>query len=341
MKSAQSKPMDLDLEIFRNFLIQCNRITTNVLLTEQCTALKRLCTASRYYDMLESSKMSVDGRKSIFVEFNQDVYGCILDDTLHLLKVHSNDVPQIRSEWVSQYGFTDCTDCIMMNGRGRRRRQNDENEPEDGLFEFYQNLQDRIHFFIFHSFDMGLREHSEVLHDGNDMNNVQNDEPGEGMMMDAIFGRERCQITSRRSVARFTMDHVQDVYNNFTTSISADGEAVTLRDALFKRLYSLQESMRQLNVHSFLLELLRNGFDSDAMELDLKNKGGSNLENIYQNLHVMEIISQFMDSINCMYPLLAFPSSTHDIFHLNIIVNSDCFVHNWREDNAFTCTQNT
>lgn len=80
------------------------------LLTERCAYLKRLCVAQRYFKVLAaSSKIDDVDKKSSFIQFNEEVYSFIVDDTAHLVSVHGHEVQQIWSEWVNHYGFPKCT----------------------------------------------------------------------------------------------------------------------------------------------------------------------------------------------------------------------------------------
>ncbi len=173
----------LDLSIFSEPKTECYKLTSydtvssnevdDTPVTERCAHSLRLCTASMYFEALRtSSKMDEAAKRALFVEFNEEVYRLVLDDAAHFIKEHEDDIGRVHGEWTERYGLPKCSvsDCAQTErhyGRGRRDRKRESvGEEEDALYAFYESLYDRIHHYIFHLFDVGLRvEASSLLQD--------------------------------------------------------------------------------------------------------------------------------------------------------------------------------
>ena len=170
MSDNPSKIKDIDLEIFKNDIPQCIKPQNdNDIITELCTHCKRLCAASKYYDVLCAAKLSEEERKALLVEFMDTVYESVLDDTAHFIKEHEGDLQQVWKEWTERYGFAKCSvsKCAKTArhyGRGRRNGKNEkESENEDGTYTFYQSIFDRFHNYLAHLYQIGLRVDTKSL----------------------------------------------------------------------------------------------------------------------------------------------------------------------------------
>ena len=95
----------------------------------------------------------------------------VVDDTTRLIQEHSDDVQQLYSEWTQKYGASKCTvsDCAKSTrhyGRGRRERLKSKGktneDDDDGFYPFYESIYDRVHNFVFHLYDIGLRVDERV-----------------------------------------------------------------------------------------------------------------------------------------------------------------------------------
>lgn len=89
---AQSILQQIDLIIFVDPQRDCQSNSDDIPITESCTFTKRLCTASMYLHALKSSTtLSEEERNSLFVQFNEDIYQSLLDDTAHFSKQQETD----------------------------------------------------------------------------------------------------------------------------------------------------------------------------------------------------------------------------------------------------------
>ena len=219
--------------------------------------------ASRYYDVLESSTAAEDMKKPIFLQFNEEVYKMILDDTIHLNEVHKRDATEIRKEWVELYGLTDCTDLLCKRVtavRGRDRHRGRSSKNVDGLYAYYESIYHRVHQFIFHSFNSESRRNR-------------------------LDDQDETTLTNNK----FTI-----VAPSHSTS-----SGLTLKDALLEKLAN-EQSIHEDTVQRLNDFLFRNKYDSDAVAVDLENEEDSNLAAIHRDV-LITIMSTFVRSINCMF----------------------------------------
>ncbi len=95
--------------------------------------------------------------------FTKEIYLLLIDDYIHIITKHSNDLNQIYNLMIEKYNIKKCifNKCLSAI-RHHRNRLNDNieqiNENECDLeFIFYKNILDSIHCYLFHLYDVGLR----------------------------------------------------------------------------------------------------------------------------------------------------------------------------------------
>ena len=297
----------INLDVFKNTTSKCKPPNDiNGLLTESCCPLKRLCASSLYFDALTSSKMDAEVAKGIFVEFNESVYRQLVDDTKHLIKEHSNDLKRVHVEWTQKYGAPNCSVsfCAKTGRQYGRNRSNGDNGKKTGskdsaLYSFYEGLYDRVHNFVCHLYDIGMRVDEAALLE--DVGGDQKEEDLEGLTVDKRFEAERDCVRTRREQTELDLDRFESENNKFTMkSAEAKGTGTTLMDALFERLVRNEkvdrETLRRLTVY-----LVQNGYDSEGIEMDLYDAMDSNIYAVLQDQLAMDWMNDFIRNVNCMY----------------------------------------
>ena len=102
-----------------------------------------------YFHALKSStSLNEEEKKALLVEFNEDIYQSVLDDTAHFIKVHENNIEKVHTEWTEHYGLpkcsvSECPHTARHYGRERREKKF-EGERQDELYAFYESLFDRV-----------------------------------------------------------------------------------------------------------------------------------------------------------------------------------------------------
>lgn len=299
----------INLNIFKNAETECQRPVGSALVTDSCSAVERLCFASRYWSVLNAAEVDEEERRALFVEFNEEVYHFIVDDAAHFVRAHSADLEQVWSEWTLNYGFARCTvsDCAQTErhyGRGRRERTKEtkgaDNE-HDAVYSFYEALYDRVHNLIAHLFDIGLRVDESTLLE--EVGGNGEDEDMEGLSVDKLFEAERDRIRSRRKQCNLELDRLDDENNKFTIQSAKGTEGgITLMDALFR---GLVENKKMSNEALYHLKayFVQNGYDTDGVEADLQKLSESNICRLLKEQVAAEWMSTFIRIKNCMHSL--------------------------------------
>ena len=138
----------------------------------ECSATKRIILALKKYHSFRSKEASHshhDHRN--LVHFCKEIYPSLLDDYIHVIHTHHDELDVISDIMEDTYGIESCdvNDCNFFCRRYRDQSQgSDDNESNmetyDKDYVFYKNIMDTIHCYIFHSFDtaMRLNIHKEI-----------------------------------------------------------------------------------------------------------------------------------------------------------------------------------
>ena len=298
--SNPSRLQHIDLDVFKDATSECKPPRDDDLITECCSSIKRLCISSRYFDVLNKSKTHEKEMEALFVEFNQEIYQLVVDDTAHLAKKHCNDLQRIHSEWTAEYGFTSChlSKCDKSWRHYKRNDSKDHDENRDGLYSIYESLFDRVHNFVFHLYDIGLRvDESKFIEDsGGD----ENEDILKGMTIDKLFKAERNTIRVQRGQCNMDMDRYNEEINKYTIqSIDKIKTKITLIDAMIQGLLTKMKMDRE-DVERMMKYFHQNGYDSDGIEEDTKDINHSNTCKLIKNERAVQWINTFIRSINCM-----------------------------------------
>ena len=310
-KGLQSLPAmkGLDFKIYENPKSDCSQSPDHIPITERCSALKRLCTASLYFDAMNSSKLEDAMKKSLWIEFNEEVYQNVVEDTIHLVQKHDGDIKRIQREWTERYGVpkcnvAECTKTARHYSRGRREIKKEEsNGGDDALYTFHQSLHDRVHHFLFHLYDIGMRV------DMSSMAEVAEDEEeketnSKGVTVDKSFATERDQIKQQKEDSKLDMDRFDGSNNKYSIQMASEKKGgMTLMDALFRKLYEKIKTQQE-TLHRVRDYFVENAFDSECIEMDIEDVVDSNISNIVQNQAAVEIMADFIRSVNCMLTVL-------------------------------------
>eukprot|EP01084_Bolivina_argentea_P062913 114973_1 len=148
--SASSIAMQLiNFEVFKQSEETCIGINS-------CLCLSRIANAMKLSDATEANK---------FVEFCLDRYPQCLDDYIHLICVHSDARNKICDYLKTHHKINKCVtinECVWTQRHYSNRDYdiNDElkyNQQDDGKYNFYTELFDTVHFYLFHLEDLALR----------------------------------------------------------------------------------------------------------------------------------------------------------------------------------------
>ena len=192
-----SDPNMADLSVFTNAhnTINCNK-TTNII--NGCQALVRLVSALKYCSKFDVTQNEND--QNIFINFMSTVYTNFLNDYIHLIDTHSDQLQQIHEALRSDDTFINCNiDSCNYTSRHYRRERDQENniKIDNALLNFYISNIDSLHFYLLHLYDFGLR----IKIDKNTQNIEQKDDQTyTDDTFDAAFAKICKTINQRRSI---------------------------------------------------------------------------------------------------------------------------------------------
>ena len=334
---------EVDLSVFDDSEQRCKRHSDDLPITERCAATKRLCAALLYFHALTTSNvLNEEEKKALFVEFSQEVYKSLLEDSIHFVKEHERDIQQVHTEWTEMYGLPKCSvsKCVHITRhytRGRRSGSDqDLTRVDDAIYTLYQTAYDRLHHFLFHLFDVGIRVDTQSI-----ARRIQVEEQKEmdfeGVAVDKWFAAERDLIKLQREECKLQIEQYEDPNNKFTIQTVSEKGGSTLMDALFQKLRTgraIQESIwcdecirifgwvQSVNVvHPHVSDRMNSGgfkaykealrrmreyfeenaFDSECIEMDIEDMVDSNISNLIQNPATIQTMDAIIRTINGMF----------------------------------------
>eukprot|EP01083_Nonionella_stella_P266670 901789_1 len=105
-------------------------------------------------------------------------YSTLLDDYIHLITKHDDDLLQISDELQNKYGMkVNCmvNKCDKVRRHYDTRHETKDENDTDPKIDFYCGYLDQIHHFLFHLFDIGIRtNHQQIIESKNDENDDKN-----------------------------------------------------------------------------------------------------------------------------------------------------------------------
>eukprot|EP01084_Bolivina_argentea_P302379 521920_1 len=157
---------DVDFKIFEQMNTNCDESQIEII--SNCSFLERLITGLKYFNVMINDKNINKSKvsKEIFIEFSDEVYTTYLDDFVHFVKQHGTNeqLTEIEKELKNKYGFVPCniSKCNKLARHYRSRDEykseiNNNNNNEDNNFVFYCDFYDKLHYNLFHLFEIGLR----------------------------------------------------------------------------------------------------------------------------------------------------------------------------------------
>ena len=130
---------------------------------ENCDYINRLFHGLQIYE----------GDPLIFGEFCSSEYKNILNDYIHLISTHDNEIEKINHILLNNNKYNKCSilnQCNYIQRNYSQNRQSDMNIEYDENFEFYSKIMDTLHQYLYHLFDLGFRMPNSI----NKSSNIEN-----------------------------------------------------------------------------------------------------------------------------------------------------------------------
>ena len=284
--------MTTDTTIFQNTnnVIKCAQEPNIV---DGCDALKRLISVVTYcskFDLINN-----ENDQHIFSNFISNLYKDFLNDYIHLIDKHCNQLQKINDRLKrNKMNICNLETCIYS-----QRHNNDENynnnkvdQDDNSLISFYIATIDSLHFYLFHLFECGLRVADGTKYQQND--NKEN----EGNV-DLRFSTISDQISQCRKTTE-TFARFQNNYKfNIQVENKSDHYGVTFMDALIEYL-SNNDSNETPTETLTLNEYIQNEeFDTDAIKMDVATSSKGNISTVC-NAETMRRLMQFINTNKSM-----------------------------------------
>eukprot|EP01084_Bolivina_argentea_P259435 437744_1 len=154
MAEINAPKYDIDVSIFTQMDKNCN-LNHNNKLINNCTHLHRIIHALKYNQLLLSDYNQFTQNK--FIEFCRGEYKMCVEDYIHFIMKHSDckSLPKIVNELKNIYDFQICGNLQCKWSKRHRRDRDDEKHFNQN--DYFIDLYDTIHFFLFHVEMAGLR----------------------------------------------------------------------------------------------------------------------------------------------------------------------------------------
>eukprot|EP01084_Bolivina_argentea_P210261 357953_1 len=206
----------------KSHYLQCESIS-------KCRRLANIIDILKIYQKLDVENNEKD--KMQLVNLCQQQYVSVLDEYIHILQKHNNenDLDKILDLMSNKHNFRECTlnNCVLATRYHRdRRNQSHFNKDNDKYVEFYRNLIDQIHCFLFHLYDTGLR----VSNKDKMSNNVYD----ETNWVDNTFANLCNAVNVRKKAVMKIEGSATVVKNKFSILCSQNASDETLLDSLFE-----------------------------------------------------------------------------------------------------------
>eukprot|EP01084_Bolivina_argentea_P047659 87841_1 len=271
-----------------------------------CSHLNRILHGLKYYLSLSN--------EDDFTRFCKEVYQCILDDYIHVITIHSNQLSEIHEQLITDKQFSECNvnKCAVVqrhyHRRLNRKRNNTNNlrQLQDPQSKFYADIFDAVHHYFFHLFDLGLRikkktnEEIEMeSHDYADSNNKYK-------CIDYEFSRTQQIIAQKQNALGLEINEIDNNKFNMQTTVTSavninnnenNGDN-TFIDLLFE--YIIKRKLFQDNVKHRLYEMMSaEQYDTDSIIDDYYDyisiySTESNIHNTLNNGELSSLIKQFI-----------------------------------------------
>eukprot|EP01083_Nonionella_stella_P015938 44583_1 len=140
--------------IFKENKQQCS---ANKPLIDNCFFVKRLVVGLSFYDTLDISNHHKDEDK--LIAFCKSTHKSILNDYIHLMTEHSNDLIEIHESCAKRFNASNCNgsrQCALAVRHQSNRSRKKQNTVHSS-YNFYVDIYDSIHFNIIHLYPSGMR----------------------------------------------------------------------------------------------------------------------------------------------------------------------------------------
>eukprot|EP01084_Bolivina_argentea_P260150 439225_1 len=266
--------------VFKTTSTRCKSI-------KSCECIERMTNALKYCLSLHILENDYDDRQ--FIKFCHEIYVLLLDDYIHIITLHNNDLIDIFHLLIEEYKFNTCDiqNCKILSRHYsndidyKYSYDNDDDHYDDLIF--YTNIIDSMHCYLIHMYDTGMRI--------NFCDDIKSNQDDNLQCFDVMFSNITKLITDKKK-------QFQSL-NKFNIDINCFDTIDLIEDELFiDKLFMLMENNINLNANeTFRLKqmFLQQEYDSDAIIYDINA-----MENV-QNINNSNIATYINNTQQCQF----------------------------------------
>lgn len=220
-KENKIKSIDIDIYNETNKISECKKILPfNV---SNCSHIRRLISSLKYYSTLDIIQNKNDEME--FIYFFLEIYKHVLNDIVHLVDKHNDDLQQINESLINDKDFIACDvkQCALTARHYHRAEFNKENKKnvndDKSLTNFYIEMMDGLHLYIMHLFDLGIRS-IKSIHDIR--HNESNDDKDQQIKVIDNEFKKLTENIEKKKQKYGLFERFQS--NKFNINLSADNE---------------------------------------------------------------------------------------------------------------------
>ena len=237
--------------------------------------------AIKYVQSIHDNINEESTRITVLEMFFNEKYRSCLNDYTHIISTHSNHLESIYKQ-LKKCDLSKCEMARRCNHNDRRSKNNNNGieEQDTDTTRFYVDLIYRIHFWLYHQFDVGMRVQTNVIDekdDGETEEKPNNFEAEFSTMKRKVFSKrdewKKRELESRQTnrIDKYTLKVDENVLS--TDFIDADK---TYLDSMYLQLEN--EGIPIDTIASFFKFLSDEEYDTDAVIADIINVSkGSNI----------------------------------------------------------------
>eukprot|EP01084_Bolivina_argentea_P170121 294799_1 len=300
IEEAKSERKQINIKLFKTETKMSKCILSEPYV-KNCEHLERLFEILRFYSKLDVINNENDAAD--FIYFCSCIYGVdILNDYIHLINVHTDNLQQINECLVKHYGdFAQCDfkQCVS-NGISNRHynrtqfnknnKQNRNQDDDQSLLNFFIEITDSLHFYLLHLEDMGLRTFKSYSDD----KKINNDE--KMSLIDYQFEMMSKKIKEQRQkygyFDRFNSSKFNINISHRTTFKNKHEKETPYLQTMFDEL--LRNNELNAEIEKFKSFLVDHEYDTDAIQEDMAFDHDSNIAVCVNNEELLALIKLFV-----------------------------------------------
>eukprot|EP01084_Bolivina_argentea_P017237 32200_1 len=259
IKETNLQLISLDFTKFQADCLVCN--TKGNFSIDKCGYICRILNGLKYHALLRIKDDT--SSHDIFAEFCNTVYSELLNDWIHIISTHSQQLDKIHHHVLTN-NISKCSlkHCKLASRHCERDTDNNEmtSKSMDAKSLFYLDIMDTIHFYLLHLFDAGLRvkKHSEFA--------------------DNTLSKKSTHIVKQLN-DKFTITFAKkNTYHNESSWM----------DIMFSEVI-VADKWNDTDINIFTTFLVDEEFDSDAVQQDVSDTKNSNVAMLLHFDHFLKI----------------------------------------------------